>query len=125
MSSAPSNKFLPSPKTVIDVCLAVASQNLFGVAKGPIHLIQAGLINQVEELGWRVVFDGHHQFEFPHPMASKLLQQLIPLSIRDVHPSRGGEVLCSLHRSARVLHPPCTLMQRWGTSPLRLAETIP
>ncbi|KAG2077863.1 Ureohydrolase [Suillus decipiens] len=54
MSSAPSNKFLPSPKTV-------ASK--LGVDKGPIHLVQAGLINQVEELGWRVVFDGHHQFE--------------------------------------------------------------
>lgn len=31
--------------------------------KGPIHLVEAGLINQIEELGWRVVFDGHHQFE--------------------------------------------------------------
>ncbi|KAG2352205.1 hypothetical protein BDR07DRAFT_1475327 [Suillus spraguei] len=51
MSSAPSRKFLPSPKTV-------ASK--LGVDKGPIHLVQAGLI---EELGWRVVFDGHHQFE--------------------------------------------------------------
>ncbi|KIK44799.1 hypothetical protein CY34DRAFT_68865, partial [Suillus luteus UH-Slu-Lm8-n1] len=38
-------------------------QPKLGVDKGPIHLVQAGLINQVEELGWRVVFDGHHQFE--------------------------------------------------------------
>ncbi|KAG1891451.1 Ureohydrolase [Suillus subluteus] len=55
MSSTPSNKFMPSPKTVAIPKL--------GVDKGPIHLVQAGLINQVEELGWRVVFDGHHQFE--------------------------------------------------------------
>lgn len=34
-----------------------------GVDDGPIHLVQAGLINQLTELGWKVLFDGHHQFE--------------------------------------------------------------
>ncbi|KAG1754322.1 Ureohydrolase [Suillus lakei] len=64
MSSAPSNKFLPSPKTVAILgCPFSGGQPKLGVDKGPIHLVQAGLINQVEELGWRVVFDGHHQFE--------------------------------------------------------------
>ncbi|KAG2071999.1 Ureohydrolase [Suillus decipiens] len=59
MSSAPSNKFLPSPKTVALRC---------SFRQGPIHLVQAGLINQVEELRWRVVFDGHYQFEDISPL---------------------------------------------------------
>jgi len=64
MSTAPSNKFLPSPKTVAILgCPFSGGQAKLGVDKGPIHLVEAGLINQIEELGWRVVFDGHHQFE--------------------------------------------------------------
>ena len=31
--------------------------------KGPIHLVEAGLPEQLRELGWEVTFDGHHQFE--------------------------------------------------------------
>ena len=31
--------------------------------RGPIHIIEAGIVTQLEELGWRVKFDGHHQFE--------------------------------------------------------------
>ncbi len=31
--------------------------------KGPIHLVEAGLAEQLTELGWNVKFDGHHQFE--------------------------------------------------------------
>lgn len=34
-----------------------------GVDKGPIHLVEAGLIEQLKELSWNVKFDGHHQFE--------------------------------------------------------------
>lgn len=34
-----------------------------GVDGGPISLVQAGLPKQLEELGWQVTFDGHHQFE--------------------------------------------------------------
>ena len=30
---------------------------------GPIHLVQAGLIDQIKQLGWEVEFGGHHQFE--------------------------------------------------------------
>jgi arginase len=33
------------------------------VDRGPIHLVEAGLIDQLRELGWTVKFDGHHQFE--------------------------------------------------------------
>ena len=34
-----------------------------GVDKGPIRLVQAGLVEQLKELNWSVQFDGHHQFE--------------------------------------------------------------
>lgn len=30
---------------------------------GPIRLVEAGLPDQLRELGWNVQFDGHHQFE--------------------------------------------------------------
>ena len=62
--SVPTNKFLPSPKTVAIVgCPFRGGQPKLGVDKGPIHLVEAGLVSQLEELGWRVQFDGHHQFE--------------------------------------------------------------
>ncbi|KIJ16986.1 arginase [Paxillus involutus ATCC 200175] len=58
------NKFLPSPKTVAIVgCPFSGGQTKIGVDKGPIHLVEAGLVNQLEEIGWKVNFDGHHQFE--------------------------------------------------------------
>jgi len=34
-----------------------------GVDEGPIHLVQAGLADQLQKLGWKVVFHGYHQFE--------------------------------------------------------------
>jgi arginase family enzyme len=34
-----------------------------GVDRGPIHLVDAGLQQQLTDLGWNVNFDGHHQFE--------------------------------------------------------------
>ncbi len=34
-----------------------------GVDQAPIRLVQAGLIGRLEDLGWKVKFDGHHQFE--------------------------------------------------------------
>lgn len=39
------------------------SQPKPGVDQGPIHLINAGLTTQLRELGWSVLFDGHHQFD--------------------------------------------------------------
>ncbi|KIK98092.1 hypothetical protein PAXRUDRAFT_727358 [Paxillus rubicundulus Ve08.2h10] len=62
--SAIVNKFLPSPKTIAIVgCPFSGGQTKIGVDKGPIHLVEAGLVNQLEEIGWSVNFDGHHQFE--------------------------------------------------------------
>lgn len=39
------------------------SQPRAGVEQGPIHLIKAGLIDQISALGWQVNFGGHRQFE--------------------------------------------------------------
>jgi len=58
------SKFLPSPKSLAIVgCPFSGGQPRAGVDQGPIHLVEAGLPRQLEELGWKVHFDGHHQFE--------------------------------------------------------------
>jgi len=58
------SRFLPEPKTVAIVgCPFSGGQPRAGVDKGPIHLIEAGIITELEGLGWKVKFDGHHQFE--------------------------------------------------------------
>jgi arginase len=58
------NRFLPTPKTAAIVgCPFSGGQRRPGVDDGPIHLVEAGLIKQLEGLGWKVEFDGHHQFE--------------------------------------------------------------
>ncbi|KAF5380925.1 hypothetical protein D9615_004104 [Tricholomella constricta] len=43
--------------------LISGGQPRVGVDRGPIHMVEAGLIEQISELGWKVKFDGHHQFE--------------------------------------------------------------
>lgn len=61
---AANNKFVPDPKTVAIVgCPFSGGQPKPGVDTGPIHLVEAGLVDQLKELGWQVKFDGHHQFE--------------------------------------------------------------
>ncbi|KAJ3515740.1 hypothetical protein NLJ89_g1568 [Agrocybe chaxingu] len=61
---AHNSKFIPEPRTVAIVgCPFSGGQPKLGVDQGPIHLVEAGLIGQLEELGWKVKFDGHHQFE--------------------------------------------------------------
>ncbi|KAG6833663.1 hypothetical protein H0H87_002859 [Tephrocybe sp. NHM501043] len=57
------SRFLAEPKTAADVRLGIGGQPRAGVDRGPIHLVEAGLIDQISELGWKVKFDGHHQFE--------------------------------------------------------------
>lgn len=57
-------KFLPSPHTVAIIgCPFSGGQPRPGVDKGAIRLVEAGLVEQIAELGWKVIFDGHHQFE--------------------------------------------------------------
>jgi arginase len=64
MSANLANRFLPDPKTAAIVgCPFSGGQPRVGVDDGPIHLVEAGLIQQLEGLGWKVEFDGHHQFE--------------------------------------------------------------
>ncbi|KAG8996297.1 Arginase, catabolizes arginine to ornithine and urea [Tulasnella sp. JGI-2019a] len=47
-------KFIKNPKTIAPRA---------GVDTGPIHLVEAGLIDQIRSLGWEVEFGGHHEFE--------------------------------------------------------------
>jgi len=57
-------KFIPEPKTVAIVgCPFSGGQPRAGVDTGPIHLVEAGLVDQIKQLGWQVEFGGHHQFE--------------------------------------------------------------
>jgi len=57
-------KFIAEPKTVSIVgCPFSGGQHRVGVDKGAIHLVNAGLVDQLKSLGWVVEFDGHHQFE--------------------------------------------------------------
>lgn len=61
-------RFIAEPKTLAIVgCPFSGGQPKPGVDKGPIHLIEAGLVQQLEGLGWKVNFDGHHQFEDIQP----------------------------------------------------------
>jgi len=55
---------LPNPKSAAIVgCPFRGGQAKLGVDHGPIHLVEAGLEQQLKDLGWEVQFDGHHQFE--------------------------------------------------------------
>lgn len=61
---ASQSRFILEPRTVAIVgCPFSGGQPKAGVDQGPIHLVEAGLISQLENLGWKVKFDGHHQFE--------------------------------------------------------------
>lgn len=58
------SRFIPEPRTAAIVgCPFSGGQPKPGVDKGPIHLVEAGLVEQLSGLGWKVKFDGHHQFE--------------------------------------------------------------
>ncbi|KAF9265695.1 Ureohydrolase [Marasmius fiardii PR-910] len=56
-------RFIKNKTVSIVGCPFRGGQPKFGVDKGPIHLVEAGLVDQLKELGWNVNFDGHHQFE--------------------------------------------------------------
>lgn len=61
MASTP--RFIKDKTVAIVGCPFRGGQPKLGVDKGPIHLVEAGLVDQLKELGWNVQFDGHHQFE--------------------------------------------------------------
>ncbi|KAJ3560519.1 hypothetical protein NP233_g10785 [Leucocoprinus birnbaumii] len=58
------SQFLSTPRTAAIVgCPFSGGQPKAGVDEGPIRLVEAGLVDQLKEIGWAVTFDGHHQFE--------------------------------------------------------------
>lgn len=61
MSSSP--RFVKNKTVSIVGCPFRGGQAKLGVDDGPIHLVEAGLLDQLKDLGWNVQFDGHHQFE--------------------------------------------------------------
>lgn len=61
---ASTSRFIAEPKTVAIVgCPFSGGQPKAGVDRGPIQIVEAGIIEQLEGLGWAVKFDGHHEFE--------------------------------------------------------------
>jgi arginase len=56
------NKFLKSSTVGVIGCPFSGGQAKAGVDTGPHHLIDFGLLTQIEELGYDVSFGGHHQF---------------------------------------------------------------
>lgn len=58
------SRFIAEPRTAAIVgCPFSGGQPKAGVDKGPIHIVEAGIVKQLEDLGWKVKFDGHHSFE--------------------------------------------------------------
>ncbi|GLB34797.1 putative arginase family protein [Lyophyllum shimeji] len=58
------SRFISEPKTAAIVgCPFSGGQPRAGVDRGPIQMVEAGLIDQLTDLGWSVKFHGHHQFE--------------------------------------------------------------
>lgn len=58
-----SHKFVKGNTVAVVGCPFSGGQPKPGVDIGPIHLVEAGLVQQIEELGYKVKFDGHHSFE--------------------------------------------------------------
>jgi len=57
-------RFIRSPKRAAIVgCPFSGGQGKAGVDQGPISLVEAGLLEQLGALDWKVDFAGHHQFE--------------------------------------------------------------
>lgn len=56
-------KFYTSKSVTVLGCPFSGGQRRLGVDTGPNKLVEAGLVNQLEELGWKVQFEGHQHFE--------------------------------------------------------------
>jgi len=56
------NRFLKTSTVGVIGCPFSGGQPKAGVDTGPHHLIDFGLLDQIEELGYKVSFGGHHQF---------------------------------------------------------------
>jgi arginase len=56
------DKFIKSPTVGVIGCPFSGGQPKPGVDTGPHHLVEFGLLEQIEQLGYEVSFGGHHQF---------------------------------------------------------------
>src|SRR5579859_814730 len=56
------NKFLKTSRVAVIGCPFSGGQPRAGVDTGPHHLVDFGLLQQIEELGYEVSFGGHQQF---------------------------------------------------------------
>nr|APV46198.1 arginase [Ustilago esculenta] len=56
-------RFLHEKTVAIVGCPFSGGQRRQGVDIGPISLVSAGICEQLEALGWKVEFDGHHSFD--------------------------------------------------------------
>ncbi|KAF9265696.1 Ureohydrolase [Marasmius fiardii PR-910] len=56
-------RFVKDKSVAVVGCPFKGGQPRLGVDKGPVQLVEAGLIDQLKGLGWNVRFDGNQQFE--------------------------------------------------------------
>lgn len=56
-------RYVQSKSVTIVGCPFSGGQRRLGVDTGPNKLVEAGLIQQLEELEWKVNFQGHQQFD--------------------------------------------------------------
>ncbi|PWN49459.1 putative arginase [Violaceomyces palustris] len=59
----PQDRYLKEKSVAIVGCPFSGGQRRSGVDTGPNSLVAAGLIEQLQSLGWNVDFEGHQQFE--------------------------------------------------------------
>ncbi|ODQ63167.1 Ureohydrolase [Nadsonia fulvescens var. elongata DSM 6958] len=59
------HKFYPKKELTLISAPFSGGQGRDGVDEGPRHLLEMGLVNEIEELGWKTHFDGHLDFPIP------------------------------------------------------------
>lgn len=61
------SKFLKSSSVSVIGVPFSGGQPRGGVEEGPVHLVEHGILNQLEELGWSVEYEGNEQIESLRP----------------------------------------------------------
>lgn len=67
VAETPENKFLPSGSVGVIGCPFSGGQSRSGVDDAPTRLVDCGLIEELQGMGWNVTFDGHQQFTHLRP----------------------------------------------------------
>ncbi|KAI0276213.1 arginase [Russula aff. rugulosa BPL654] len=101
-------RFITEPKTVSIVgCPFSGGQHRVGVDKGPIHLVNAGLVDQLKDLGWIVEFDGTTSLKTSFSKVSQAVAQVVgehatrgslPLTLGGDHSLAMGTIAGTLSR---------------------------